>query len=63
MKEFLMISTSLIMMGVSFLIMSLGCITNKYIIYIGLLLAIASVILFLVGGSNLIFVDKSNFGG
>lgn len=50
---------SLIMMGISFIIMSFGCITNKYVVYFGLLLAIISIVFFLVGNNDLIFVNNN----
>ena len=50
---------SLIMMGISFLIMSFGCITNKYVVYTGLLLAVASIVVFLLGYNDLIFIDNN----
>ena len=57
------LGVSLILMGFSFIIMSFGCITNKYVVYVGLFMAVASIVIFLLGCNDLIFIDRSNFGG
>ena len=51
-----------IMVGISFLIMSVGCIKNKWIVGIGILLFIGALVLFLIGFSDVIFVDNSKIG-
>ena len=53
------LGVSLILMGFSFIIMSFGCITNKYVVYFGLLLAIISIVFFLVGNNDLIFIRNN----
>ena len=59
MEHLFVAGISLIIMGFSFLIMSFGCITNKYVVYFGLLLAIISIVLFLVGNNDLIFIRNN----
>ena len=63
MSKAIILSLCFIMAGVSFLIMSIGCIKNKYIVYFGVLLFIGALVLFLVGFSDIIFIDNSKIGG
>ena len=55
MSKGIIFGLSFIFVGISFLIMSLGFIKNKYIVYDGGLLFILSVIFFLIGFRDVIF--------
>lgn len=59
MEHLFVAGISLIIMGFSFIIMSFGCITNKYVVYFGLLLAVISIVFFLVGNNDLIFIRNN----
>lgn len=62
MNKAVILSLCFIMTGISFLIMSLGCIKNKWIVISGAVIFIAALVLFLIGFSDVIFVDKSKLG-
>lgn len=62
MDKELILSLSFILTGISFLIMSVSCIKNKWIVFIGTLLFIIAIVVFLVGFSDVIFVDTSKIG-
>ena len=62
MSKAIVIGVTFILVGISFLIMSLGCIKNKYIVYLGGLLFIAALIIFFIGFSDVIFVDNTKIG-
>lgn len=62
MNKAMILSLCFIMVGVSFLIMSIGCIKNKYIVYFGALLFIGALVLFLIGFNDIIFVDNHKIG-
>ena len=55
MSKAIVIGVTFILVGISFLIMSLGCIKNKYIVYLGGLLFIAALIIFFIGFSDVMF--------
>lgn len=55
MSKAIVMGVSFILVGISFLIMSLGCIKNKYIVYLGVALFIGALVLFLIGFSDVIF--------
>lgn len=55
MSKGIIFGLSFIFVGISFLIMSLGFIKNKYIGYAGCLLFILSIMFFLIGCRDVIF--------
>ena len=55
MSKGIIISIWLITMGISFLIMSVGCIKNKWIVLAGGVLFMVSVVLFLIGFNDVLF--------
>ena len=63
MNKILTMGLCFILTGISFIIMSVGCIKSKYIVIIGALLFVAALVLFLVGFNDVIFVDTRKIGG
>lgn len=63
MSKAMIMGLCFILVGISFLTMLLGCIKNKYIVILGGVLFIIAVVLFLVGFSDIIFVDTKKIGG
>lgn len=55
MSKAIILSLCFILAGVSFLIMSVGCIKNKWIVYVGGLMFIVAVALFLIGFGDVMF--------
>lgn len=62
MSNALNVGLTFILVGISFLIMSLGCIKNKWIVISGAVIFIATLMLFLIGFKDVIFVDNSKIG-
>lgn len=44
-----------IIVGISFLIMSVGCIKNKYIVILGVLLFVVALVMFMFGFKDVLF--------
>ena len=55
MSKGILLSLSFILAGISFLIMSVGCIKNKWRVYAGGLMFIIAVALFLIGFGDVMF--------
>lgn len=55
MSETIIVGLTFILVGISFLIMSLGIIKNKYVVYAGGLLFIMALVLFLIGFRDVMF--------
>ena len=55
MSKAMIIGLCFILAGISFLIMALGCIKNKWIVLLGGLMFILALVLFLIGFSDVMF--------
>ena len=55
MSEAVTVGITFILVGISFLIISLGCIKNKWIVITGAVIFIAALMLFLIGFKDVMF--------
>lgn len=55
MSKAIIVGLTFILVGISFLVMSLGCIKNKWIVLSGVVIFIAALMLFLIGFKDVMF--------